>query len=302
MVTSRRIAALLLTSAIGLNLSAAAPEPTPVSQRDQQKKVLAEVEQTARRIGTTLRVLSYQKLDGNTEQKMLDEVASTLRGLSQEQIKAVLTHLESATKAPNEETASAEQKQAYKKHREVVSSLKGLLTKLDVIKSLDIAAARLDKLGKDQLNSHLRAIQTDSLRAKPRRGSDDREEQADAQGDLRNEMTTIVKQLALLKSSLNPEQKTRLETADPFTKGAHIIADMELSGQALSGANYRDAADRQLRTSRDLQTLAAALRTPRDKMTALKEARDRIEKTIQAQEALKTESKEKPATPEQLQP
>src|SRR5262245_24586026 len=108
MANARRlvVAALCVGCVWGTSFAGAV---NPVAQRDQQKKVLAEVEQTARRIATTLRVLVYQKVDGGTEEKMLDEVATTLRGLSQDQLQAVLAHLDAAVKAPDEATASAEQ-------------------------------------------------------------------------------------------------------------------------------------------------------------------------------------------------
>src|SRR5262245_23241053 len=110
-----------------------ADEPKPADQVREQKDALAHAEQTARRITTSLRVMTYQKLDASAEQKLLDDVAAQLKGLSQEQIKAVLAHLEAAVKAPDEATATSEQKQAYKKHRQVVASLRGMLVKLDAL-------------------------------------------------------------------------------------------------------------------------------------------------------------------------
>ena len=295
MLTIRRLAVLTLLSGFGLTPFSLAADIDPVAQREQQKKVIADVEQTARRIGTTLRVMAYQKLDPGTEQKMLDEVATTLRGLSQDQLKAVLVHIENAIKSPDDATATSEQKEAYQKHRQIVTSIRGLLSKLDILKSLDQAASRIDRMAKDQHGLHLRSIQSETFKpvARTRRTTDDREEQADSQGDVRNDMTALVKQLSSIKPNLTPEQKQRVDAADTFGKGARLIADMELSAQALNGGNFKDSADRQLRTSKELQALAAALRAPRDKITAMKEARDKIEKTIQAQEALKAETAQK---------
>jgi hypothetical protein len=279
-----------------------ASDLNPVAQREQQKRVKAEVEQTARRISTTLRVLAYQKMDAGTEQKLLDEVAATLRGLSQEQMAAVIAHLEASLKAPDEATATAEQREAYQKHRQIITSLRGLLTKLDVIKSLDMAAARLDKMAKEQHTLHLRALQSEAVKTQPRPGrrstfTDDREEQADSQGDLRTSMTDLVRQLAVLRPTLDQDQKDRLERADVAGKGGRLIADMELAVHTLNAGRFSDAAERQLRTSKELQALAAALRSPRDKIAAMREARDRIEKAIREQEAIKAETQKQPETP-----
>jgi hypothetical protein len=295
MITIRRLVLTALLAGFGLSAGFAA-DLDPAAQREQQKKVRAEVEQTARRIGTTLRVLTYQKLDANTEQKMLDEVAATLRGLSREQMAGVLAHLDKAVAAPDEATASAEQKAAYQKHRQVVSSLKGLLDKLDVLKSLDQAANKIDRLARDQHGLHLRATQADAFRnqGRNRRAGDDRDEQADAQGDLGTELLNVSKQLAILKPTLAPDQKDRLDRADVHGKAGRLASDMAVSASALANGGFRDAADRQLRTAKELQTLAAALRLPRDKVTALREARDKVEKAIQAEQALKAETAEKP--------
>lgn len=296
----RRLAAVALLAGL-VPARAPADDLSPLARRDQQKRVLAEVEQTARRIATTLRVMTYQKLDPGTEQKLLDEVATTLRGLSQDQIKAVLAHLDAAAKAPDDSVASAEQREAYQKHRQILSSLHGLLTRLDAVKSLDEAAARLDRMARDEHTLHLRALASASTRGRgqqPQRSNrpvvDEREEMGDAQGDLRTDMTGLIKQLAGLRPSLNPEQKDRLDRADVFGKGGRLVADMELSAQTVSAGNFKDTAERQLRTAKELQTLAAALRTPRDRISALKEARDKVEKAVRAEEELAAETAKGP--------
>src|SRR5262249_44676437 len=88
----------------------------PVKQRDEQKKIKARVDEAARRASSTLDAMMFQRLSPSAEQKMLREVADGLKGLSQEQIAEVLAHLEKAVAAPDEKTATAEQKAAYQKH------------------------------------------------------------------------------------------------------------------------------------------------------------------------------------------
>src|SRR5579885_440549 len=114
---------LLLPALAALLAAAPAPaaDPEPAARRDQQKRVLAEVEQTARRVTTTLRVLASQKLGPTDEQKVRDASAGGLRKLGREEMTAVLAHLDAAVKAPDEATATAEEHQAYQKHRHVVA-------------------------------------------------------------------------------------------------------------------------------------------------------------------------------------
>jgi hypothetical protein len=291
MATGRLLLAFLTT--LALAPFGAADEP-PAAQRDQQRRVQAEVEQTARRVTTTLRVLAYQKLDPSAEQKVLDEVAAGLRSLSREQMTAVLNHLEAAIKAPDEAAATVEQRQAYQKHREVVASLRGMLVKLDTLKSLDQAAERLTRYAREQHDLHLQSLAADGRSGNRRRGVDDREEHSDAQADLRAELTNLVKQLAGLRPSLNPEQKDRLDRADAFGRGGQLVAQMEIARQSVLNGSHRAAAEGQLKTSQELQGLAAAIRGQGDKAAALREARDRVEKLLQAEQELKKDTETRP--------
>src|SRR5262245_56952446 len=274
-----------------------AADVPPAYQRDQEKKVLAEVERTARQVGTTLRVMVYQKVAAEAEQKTLADVAAQLKGLSDDQIRAVLKHLDAAIAAPDEATASVEQKAAYVKHRQVVASLKAMLQKLDTLKSLDHAAERYDRLAKEEYDLALKAAASQQAVENPYargRRIDNRDEQADAQADLRTELVALTKLVAGLKPGLTPEQKARVDQADPFGKGGQLAAEMQLAAEDAKGGEFRAAGDRDRKIARDLQTLAAALRTPRDKVSALKEARDKVEKLIKEQEGLTKETTERP--------
>ena len=176
-------------------LAAADPaEGSPGTQRDLQKRANAAVEQTARHVTTSLRILAYQNLKPTEEQKVIAEVAGTLKKLSQEDMRAVLAHLETAVKAPDEATASGEQREAYQKHRAVVASLRSILFRLDVLKSLDEAAKRYADAARAEFGLHQRALRADALADSPRvknpnrQLSEEREQQGDAQTDLRNEV------------------------------------------------------------------------------------------------------------------
>ena len=145
--------------------------------------------------------MTFQRLTPTTERKMLDEVAKGLRGLSDEQIKQVLDHLEAAAiaeAAKNMDKATAEQKAAHAKQRQVISELRGMLVKLDVIKNLDEAAARLLAAADKQLAINAATLTEMRLPRRPgKRGEvlDSREELAGEQGDLRTEVDAVLKQV-----------------------------------------------------------------------------------------------------------
>ena len=118
---------------------------------------------------------------------------------------------------------------------------------------------------------------------------------ADAQTDLRSGIGAFLNDAVVLRGKLNPEQKQRLDAASVPTRAGRLVADMELSRMSLSNADFKAAADRQLAASKELQALAAALRTPKDDIAAMKEARDKIEKIIQAETKLKDDTEAKKA-------
>ena len=127
-------------------------------QQDEQKRIQAETDQTARRIGTMLRLLTYHNLDKTAEQKLLNEAATTLGKLSKEQMTQVLAHLEAAGKATDGSKAQTEIDAAYQRHREVLEKLKNLLTKYDVIKTLDQAAERLERLAREENELYITSV------------------------------------------------------------------------------------------------------------------------------------------------
>src|SRR5262249_29494110 len=154
-------------------------------QRDDQKKVQQRIEDASRRTSSTLRAMLYQRLSPGAEQTMLREVADSLKGLSQDEIKAILDHLERAIQAPDPTSADKEQLKAYEKNRQVIAQLRGILVKLDVIKNLDEAAARLDRGANDQLTINAETLNNVAIRKDRRRGAGDaREDLSDKQNAL----------------------------------------------------------------------------------------------------------------------
>jgi hypothetical protein len=95
----RFFAAMILT--VLLIHVAVSQDRDPAKQREEQKKVQARIAEAARRASSTIDAMAYQRLSPKAEQKMLEEVAESLRGLSQDQIKTILDHLEAAVQAPD---------------------------------------------------------------------------------------------------------------------------------------------------------------------------------------------------------
>ncbi len=290
--------------AVGLTapLVPAADPPATAAQRDQQKQATAAVEQTARFVTTSLRTLAYQKLDPTTEQKVLAEVAGGLRKLSRDEMQAVFTHLDAAVKAPDEASATAEQKAAYDKHREVVAGLRGILFKMDALRTLDEAAKRLTDAAKAEHALHLRSTRAEAQRAAGVRRagkSDEVREQTDGQVDVRTDVGNLLKQLNTLRPKLSADQRGRLDAADAAGRGAQLVRSMDKIVTHLQSANYPPAAEEQLAAARELQALAAALTAPRDPLTAMKDARDMVEQARRLQEALVQETENRPDVPRQ---
>src|SRR3954447_20756351 len=72
-----------------------------LSRQEQQRQIQAETDRMVRRIGAMLRVMEYYQLDKTAERQLLQEVASTLSGLSHEQMTAVIGKLETAAQEPD---------------------------------------------------------------------------------------------------------------------------------------------------------------------------------------------------------
>src|SRR5262245_40391233 len=265
-------------------------------QRDKQKEIKARVEDAARRASSTLDAMMFQRLEPNAEQKMLREVADGLRGLSEDEIKAVLDHLEKAIMAPDPATATKEQNDAYAKHLEVIKQLKVMLGQLDVIRSLDEAADRLERAAEKQIKLVTDGFTNSTLPVRGRIGViDDREELANEQADLRNEVIAIFRQIKVLVDNkmLTPEQLARVERAEALVRGVKLGADMNNTVITVRSGNFIDAAERQRRHAKELKDLSRALRTPEDRLAALKAAQAKIVQAMDAQTKVNNDTKDK---------
>src|SRR4051794_35957668 len=120
-------------------------------QQERQKQIQAETDSMVRRLGTMLRVLEYYQVDKAGERKMLEEMTGVLTGLSKNQMNEVIRRLDAAARADDETKSSAEVQVAYDRPREILDSLKSLLSRHDAVRNLDQAADRLEKFAKNQL-------------------------------------------------------------------------------------------------------------------------------------------------------
>ena len=160
---------------------------------------------------------------------MLEEVADGLRGLSETEIKEVLDHLEKAVAAPDPTTATDEQKAAYAKHRRSCSSSRHARPARRHQEPR--RGRRPPRRAADKQIKLIAETHTNSTLPARRGGrvADDREELADEQADLRNEVVAIFKQVKRprRRAVLTPEQKDRVEKAEALLRGSQLAAEMD---------------------------------------------------------------------------
>jgi hypothetical protein len=292
--------ALLATGILAFSTKAQDRDLAPRSiadQSEEQKRIQAETDQTARRISTMLRVLAYHDMGKGEEQTLLKEAATTLGKLSKQQMTQVLAHLENAAKANDPNKSGTEVTAAYKKHREIVENLKTLLAKYDTIKTLDQAADRLERLSREEYELYLNSVALSHEIRENRRyrqtGIDDFQDNADRQKDIGSDLDGILDQLARLKN-LTPEQKDRYIRSEATSKGKKIVSILNDAQQSLRSQQPELSATKQTIASNGMMELAHALRTPREKLEVLKQARAQLDKAIEKQEEVQKETKTPP--------
>ncbi|QDU22272.1 hypothetical protein [Urbifossiella limnaea] len=284
------VAALLLTLVVGL----ASKGNDAAKQRDEQKKVQARVADASRRASSTIDAMIYQRLSPSAERKMIEDVADSLKGLSQTEIQAIIAHLEAAVAAPDQEKASAEQVRAYDKHREVVAQLRGMLVRLELIRNLNEAAARLDRAASEQLDVY-KDTQSNLVARRPGRTprelAVDRDDVADKQAQLGAEVAEVFRQIDKLLPSMTPAEKERADKADVKARGAKLGSEMTFTTRILKQDATSEAAERERKHANELKDLAAALRQP--PTDPLRAARDKVDAALKEQEKLNEDTAKK---------
>ena len=308
---SRCAVALLL--AVVANLSVRADEPDPQNQQDlllqqdRQKQIQAETDYVVRRMGTMLRVLDFYQLDKAAEKKMLEEMVGVLGGLSKTQMRDVIDRLEAAAKAKTSEQTTKEVQAAYTRHREILDSLKTMLSRYDAIRSLDQAADRLEKQSVHQLELHFQTEQLVRdlgqlqqpdlsptqrlLIGKRNRRGFEAKQYGDQQSDLHGEVFNVLKQVKELRPKLNEEQQQRVVAMEKLATEFRIQENLKTAALKLQAAGYpqvrqeqfKSAIALQWQSAAQLKELARVLRLPGDLLALLREARDRVDQTIAKQ-------------------
>ncbi|HWG43902.1 MAG TPA: DUF4175 family protein [Gemmataceae bacterium] len=304
--------ALLGLSLFGPALRAAEAVPDLTTQEERQKQIQAETDRLVRRMETMIRVLQYNRLDKLAEKQLIDQVASTLNGLSREQMTHLIAALEKAGKAKGE-ARSQGLKEAQDRHEQIVLGLKGLLARFDAVKSLDQAAERLDKMARDELDQHLQNVQLaweDKNRPSPQRDRESRQRAdhlAGEQSFIHRDLSILLDQMAGLRKLLPPEQQESLRKMEGAAKSAQLLDNLVTASRHLRTvgapaerhARWRNAADLQWQAAGDIQELARVLRGSTKKLEALREARQKVERAIEDQDIVRQSTltppeKEKP--------
>jgi Domain of unknown function (DUF4175) len=309
------IYALLLTFAASLSLRADEPDPSNqqelLLQQERQKQIQAETDYVVRRMGTMLRVLDFYQLDKTSEKKMLEDLSGVLGGLSKTQMTEVIRRLEAAAQAKNADQSNKEVEAAYARHREILESLKAMLSRYDAIRSLDQAADRLDKQAQQQLDLHFLTAQIardiEDLQ-KPGLSQTQRllivrryqgrglnfKRQGDDQSDLQVDVFNVLKQVKELESKLTDEQQQRVALVERLVNEFRLQDNMTGAAQRLRSvapASLGQATELQWKSATQIKELARVLRLPGDLLAILKEARDRVDQAIVKQADLSEDTR-----------
>jgi hypothetical protein len=263
------------------------------NQNLQQKQTQAETERVARRLESMVRVLGYHQVDASVEQKIMDEAAGTLKGLSQQQMRDILQRLEKAMQSPSPVEADQQLDQAHDKHREVLDRFRQLIARFEMVRSLEQAAQRFDKMAKEEAQLRERVQRADQQRReRAPRGmrSESPAQHALRQEDIARESDALLQKLNDLKGDLPEEVKPRIDKTLRLAEERHLLETLRDAANHLRYRNAREADDRQIQAQNDLERMARTLRAPTEKLAALQEARDRVQKLIPEQDALRAEA------------
>src|SRR6476659_4887295 len=133
----KRLATLAL---LGLAVVVRADDPS-----ERQREIQIETDRLVRRVSTMLRVMEYHQLDKSAEKQMLEQITTTLTGLSRQQMTLVIAQLDKAANEKDPNKSQAETDAAYKRHREIMTSLRNLLSAYESVKTIDQAAERIGR-------------------------------------------------------------------------------------------------------------------------------------------------------------
>ncbi|MFM7540960.1 MAG: hypothetical protein ACKO9Z_15000, partial [Planctomycetota bacterium] len=215
-------ASLLMSLPMGHLMAQESPE----SRARAQASVRGETDQVTRRLEVMAGILRYYKLGSSEDHALMRDAAGALSKLSATEMRAVLDHLEKAAKV-SAETADQTDK-AYSRHLEVVRKLREISTRYDAIRSLEMAADRLEKSSREQGRIQA-AIAGEAARAESAKASlKDTvariSGRIDQQRDLNVDVAMLLNMASDLESRLDPDRKERLR------KGLNEANNRNLTG------------------------------------------------------------------------
>jgi len=278
-----------------------APDRELTEQKDRQKQIQSDTDRLVRRIETMIRVYEYNRLDSSSDKELLEQVNGILTGLSKEQMTALIAALEKAQKEKGE-ARTDELKKAQARHAEIIDGLKTILARFDAVRSLDQAAERLDKMAADQVELFLGTAQLpcESENAGNKRTSALAlrvERLANEQGFIKKDFADVVTQVAGLNAKLPDDQKKRAKEFADHAKNQKVADGIDAAARGYKAAGtpeviqkaWHKSADEQWRVSGELLALARVLRPVPDKLSAMREARQKLVKVIEEETALKAD-------------
>ncbi|RLS97801.1 MAG: hypothetical protein DWI15_02370, partial [Planctomycetota bacterium] len=84
---------------------------------ERQESTALQTEKATKRLETLLSILSYYNLNDTEESKLVTEATTVLKSLRQQDMVAVIKHLETSAKAKSTITSDDETKLAYVRHQ-----------------------------------------------------------------------------------------------------------------------------------------------------------------------------------------
>jgi hypothetical protein len=304
-MTRLRVLSLASLAALATALLGA-PPPDLARQVEEQRQIRAETEKLVRRVETLIRVLEYNRVGGSGQKALLDEARKSLAGVGRGQMAALLAALE---KAAQERGAgrSAELKKAAGYHEEVVLELKGVLACFDAVRDLTHAAGRLEKMARHQAEQSLATSQAVSESegvpaGKPNPVLASIGRTVSEQVFLRKDFATLLGQVSALKETLPAEQQKLAAKFAEAAAAQRLGSAFDDALRALRQTGPPEARLRDWRRAASLQwdlagrlvSLARLLRGPGEPAAVLREARRRLAKEIDEQQALRGDTRSPP--------
>ena len=280
---------------------------------ERQESTALQTEKATKRLETLLNILSYYNLNDTEESKLVVEATTVLKSLRQQDMVAVIKHLETSAKAKSKTTSDDETKLAYVRHQKILEKLRELAMKQQAIRSLEIAAERMAKASKEEFS--INATLTIFYGMLEDKNSKTKSmfptivtKLIDRQRDLNVDVSVILSQAADLESKLDDQRKDRLKEGLRIAKAENIRGTLSLVTDHLSKygdnqesiRNFKPASNYTEQNHFAMKKIADAWRAPKNTLQTLKELQDKVGKMVRDQKEINEKMKEEdaPKTPE----